>query len=163
MDASRRSESERLQMLDLIEYQITEIERARLIINEDIELETEHKILVNAEKLATLCAEAYSIIYEDECSVLSQMGAVERRLDELAEVDARLASQLEPFATAKYALEDAAFFLRDYRENISFSPARLKEVEERLLELDRLKRKYGGSIAMVIETLNKLKTRREEL
>jgi DNA repair protein RecN (Recombination protein N) len=149
--------------LDLVEYQISEIGRARIIVNEDSELETEHNILANAEKLATLGGEAYSLMYEEERCVLSQIGAVERRLKELAEVDLRLASQLESFAAAKYALEDIALFLRDYREKISFSPARLKEVEDRLLELDRLKRKYGGSIALVLETLGKLRDRREQL
>ena len=162
-EALRHSEAERLQLLDLIEYQIAEIERANLIVNEDSDLDAERKILVNAEKLTTLCSEAYRLMYDDEAAVLAQLAAVERRLNELAEFDARLAAQLEPFAAAKYALEDVAFFLRDYGEQVSFSPTRLKLVEERLIELDRLNRKYGGSVSMVLETLEKLRLRQEEL
>jgi len=163
LEASQRTESERLQMLDLIEYQILEIERARLSPHEDVEGEAERKILANAEKLATLCGEAYSLIYEDECSVLSQMGLAQRRLNELAEVDARFAATLEQFTAAKYTLEDTAFLVRDYAENINFSPTRLKELEDRLAEINRLKRKYGGAIEVVLGGLERLKARREEL
>jgi DNA repair protein RecN (Recombination protein N) len=163
LEAAQRSEAERLQLLDLLAYQIAEIEGARLEPEEDARLEAERQLLANAARLATLAGEAYRLLYEDDPSALAQIGAVQRRVNELAEVDARLEATREQLAAARYALEDAAFTLRDYGGQITFSPARLKAVEERLLELDRLRRKYGGSVAQALRTLAELRARREEL
>lgn len=163
LESVRQSESERLQALDLVNYQIAEIEASRLRPQEEVDLESERKLLANAEKLASLCGEAYGQLYEEEGSILAQLGGVARRLNELSEVDGRFAGQAEQAAAARYALEEVAFFLRSYADDIQVSPERLKEVEERLEELDRLKRKYGGSLERVIETGRQLAARREEL
>ncbi len=163
LEESRKSESERLQALDMIEYQISEIEQARLTPHEDIDLETERKLLVNAEKLASLCGEAYRLIYEEETSVLTRLGTVQRRLGELSDVDSQFASHLEQLQTARHVLDDTAAFIRDYVDGIQPSPERLKFVEERLVEIDRLKRKYGKSLGEVVDAKEKLVERRESL
>jgi DNA repair protein RecN (Recombination protein N) len=147
----------------MIEFQINEIEQARLAANEDAELEVERKLLANAEKLALLCGEAYGLVYEEETSVLTRLGAVQRRLGELTDVDPQFATQLEQIISARHILDDTASFLRDYVDGIQASPERLKFVEERLIELDRLKRKYGQSIGEIIATRESLVERRESL
>jgi DNA repair protein RecN (Recombination protein N) len=163
LENSRKSESERLQALDLVEFQIKEIEQAKLIANEDVDLEAERKLLANAEKLANLCHEAYRSLYEDEMSVLTRLGVIQRRLGELSEVDAQFAPHLEQLVSAKHILDDTASFVRDYADGIQASTERLKFVEDRLVELDRLKRKYGQSIGDVIDTKAGLIERRESL
>ncbi len=159
LDASQRSESERLQLLDLLEYQIKEIKKAGLVPNEDVTLEQERNILANAERLATLCDESYSILYDNEASALAQLSHAQRRLDELAQVDATFAAQREQLISVKYVLEDVAYFIRGYADSVEASPERLRAVEERLVEIDRLKRKYGGSVDAVLETYSTLEAK----
>jgi DNA repair protein RecN (Recombination protein N) len=158
-----RIEADRLRTLDMLDYQIQEIERARLVPNEDLELEAERRIQANVEKLAKNCGEAYSLLYEDESSVLSRVSAVERRLSELSEIDDRFSGALEQISAAKFNLEDLAFFLRKYAESLSFSPEKLKEVDDRLLEIDRLRRKYGNSVSVILEHLGQLRNQKNEL
>lgn len=159
LESSQRSESERLQLLDLVEYQLNEIKKAALVPNEDITLEQERNILANAERLATLCAESYSILYDAETSALSQLSHAQRRLDELSQVDSNFAGYREQLASVKYIIEDIAYFTRSYAESIEASPERLRIVEDRLVEIDRLKRKYGGTLEAVIETFNGLQAK----
>lgn len=159
LDSSQRSESERLQLLDLLDYQLKEIKKAGLVQNEDVTLEQERNILANAERLASLCDESYSILYDNEASVLSQLSQAQRRLDELAQVDASFAGHREQLSSVKYILEDVAYFIRNYIESVEASPERLRAVEERLIEIDRLKRKYGGSVDAILETLDTLQAK----
>lgn len=163
LESARQSESERLQALDLVEFQLSEIEQANLRIDEDAELETERNLLANAEKLAALCAEVYGHIYEDETAVLTRLAVVSRKLGDLAEVDQGFATHREQLETAKHLLDDLAYFLRDYVDGIQASPERLKLVEDRLVEIDRLKRKYGKSLGEVIGMRDQLTERREAL
>lgn len=152
LESSQRSESERLQMIDLLEHQITEIKKADILPNEDVRLEQERNILANAERLATLCDESYSILYDNEISVLTQLSQAQRRLDDLAQVDTTFGNHSEQLVNAKYILEDIAYFIRDYVESVEASPERLRSVEERLVEIDRLKRKYGGTLETIFST-----------
>lgn len=163
LEGMSRSEAERLQMLDLISYQLEEIDRAQVKEGEDAELEAERRVLANAEKLATLCETTGRLLYDDDTSAASLISLAHRRLGEMAAIDESLAAQLEQLDAAKYALEDVAYAVRDYADRISFSPARLQAVEERLVELDRLKRKYGGSLESVLRHGETLRGRWEEL
>ncbi len=163
LEVSRQSESERLQALDMVEFQIGEIEQANVTAQEDAELSLERNLLANAEQLARLSGEAYRYIYDDETSVLTRLGTVQRRLSDLAALDRRFNGQLEQLQAAKAMLDDIAFFLRDFADGIQSSPERLKYVEDRLAELERLKRKYGNSIEEVLSTYARLAERRESL
>ncbi|MGH9852227.1 MAG: DNA repair protein RecN [Blastocatellia bacterium] len=163
LEQLRQSESERLQALDMIAFQISEIEQANIGENEDAELEAERSLLANAEKLAELSGDAYKNIYDDERSILSMFAAVQKRLNDLAEVDNRFSPYLEQMDTVKHILNDVAFYLGEYHGSIQSSPQRLSEVEDRLVELNKLKRKYGGSLETVHETCAKLIERREQL
>lgn len=163
LEASRQDESERLQTLDMITFQITELEQGGLVPGEDQDLEAERRLLANAEKLATLCGEAYAQVYDDEQSLLSRLGAVQRRLRDLADLDARFREHGEQLESVKHSLDDLAFFLGDYAGKVQSSPERLKFVEDRLEELSRLKRKYGGSLDAAVQMLADLRGRREAL
>lgn len=163
LDELSRAEAERLRLLDIYQFQIREIERVRPTLGEDEELGRERALLANAEKLFQLAQEAYAELYEADDSMLRQGARVYRRLEQLRELDERAASALELLERARILLEEVAYFLRDYREGIRFSPERLAEVEGRLAELERLKRKYGPTLREVLETLAQLKTKYEEL
>jgi len=158
-----RAEAERLRLLDIYQFQIREIERVRPVSGEDEELGRERALLANAEKLFHLAQEAYAELYEADDSMLRKGARIGRRLAELRELDERVGSAVELLERARVFLEEVAYFLRDYREGIRFSPERLAEVEGRLAELERLKRKYGPTLREVLETLAELKAKYEEL
>jgi DNA repair protein RecN (Recombination protein N) len=163
LEQIRQSESERLQTLDMINFQISELEQARLTPNEDAELEAERNLLVNAERLADLSGDAYRRIYDDENSILSSLSTAQKRINDLAAVDNRFAPYIEQLSTVKHILNDVAFFLGEYYGGIQASPDRLNAVDDRLMELNRLKRKYGDSVAAALDMLAKLVERREQL
>lgn len=163
LEQIRQSESERLQTLDMINFQISELDQAHLTPNEDVELEAERNLLVNAERLADLSGDAYRRIYDDENSILSSLAAAQKRINDLAAVDNRFSPYIDQLSTVKHVLNDVAFFLGEYCGGIQALPDRLSAVDDRLMELNRLKRKYGDSVAAALETLAKLVERREQL
>lgn len=163
LSESRKSEAERLQMLDLIGYQINEIESVHPQPEEDGELETERRLLMNAEKLSTLCSEITRLLYDEDSAAVGRISLAQRRMEDLAAIDAQFATQSEQLTSAKYMLEDIAFIVRDFAENIIYSPARLQVVEERLVALDRLKRKYGGTLEAIQEHLFRMRGKQDDI
>lgn len=146
-------EAKRFQLVDTLNYQIQELERAQLVLDEDEKLETERSRLLNVEKLTTLSHSSYARIYEDDEAVLARLRQTTSDIAELAEYDSAFRDYLEGLESARALLEDLAFSLRDFAEGLEFSPTRLAEIEDRLTELSRLKRKYGGSITSALEHL----------
>jgi DNA repair protein RecN (Recombination protein N) len=163
LEGIRQNESDRLKLLDMVEFQVNEIEQASLSNGQDQELESERNRLANAEKLAGLCNEVYESLYDSESSALALITASQRRLGDLAGLDTQFASHLDQIANAKYILDDLAFFISDYTNNIQASPERLQEVEDRLAEIHRLKRKYGNTIAEILATYDKLLEQKNSL
>jgi DNA repair protein RecN (Recombination protein N) len=145
-----RDEQDRLRMADLWSFQKKEIEAARLQAGEDQTLETEKRVLANAEKLFGAATAAYQALYEDDASALTNIGTARKQLEELARFDPRFLETLTALESAKAAIEDVSATARDYADGIDASPERLAEVEDRLALLDRLKRKYGSSVDEVI-------------
>jgi len=150
MEALSGNEQDRLRSIDLLRFQAQEIDQARLEPGEDVRLEDEKRVLANLAKVRTAAATAFSQLYEEEGSACSRLGTVSRALDELRRYDAAPTPYLEPLAAAKASLEDLAFFLRDYLDGLEANPRRLEEVEDRLALIDRLKRKYGPSVAEIL-------------
>jgi DNA repair protein RecN (Recombination protein N) len=107
-------------------------------------------VLVNAEKLQRLCNEAYASLYDSDDAALSNLGGVWKRVGELAAVDPLFQPYLDLRDGIKSQLEDLAMTLRRYAEGIDASPERLREVEDRLALIERMKRKYGPTVAEVI-------------
>ncbi len=145
-----RDEQDKLRMADLWSFQKKEIESAKLQPGEDQKLETEKRVLANAEKLYAAATLAYQLLYEEDSSVLAGLSAARKQLEELARFDVKFQESLASLASAKAAIEDVSATARDYAEGIDASPERLAEVEDRLALLDRLKRKYGSSVDAVI-------------
>jgi DNA repair protein RecN (Recombination protein N) len=149
----RKDEAQKLQLLDILQFQVDEIAKANLQIGEDEALEEEKRRLNNIEKLSTLSEESYHLLYENEEATLATLEKVVKRIGELAEFESSFAAYEESLANAQALLEDLAFALRDYRNSLEFSPERLAEIENRLAEISRLKRKYGGTTESVLAHL----------
>ncbi|HEX2311691.1 MAG TPA: DNA repair protein RecN [Vicinamibacterales bacterium] len=150
LQALQLDERQKAARVDLLTFQRDEIARARLRAGEDDELTGARQVLANAEKLQRLSAEAYSLLYDSEDAVLGSLTGVWRRVDELAALDPRAHPYMESRDAIKSQLEDLAYFLRSYSEAIDASPGRLNEVEDRLVLIERLKRKYGPTLADVL-------------
>lgn len=163
LEAHRKEEAEKFQLIDILRFQIDELERAMLAVGEDERLEEERRRLNNVEKLTTICAEGFSLTYEDDDSAITRIRQAARRIDELAEYESRFGEYREGLETARALLEDLAFALRDFADGLEFSPARLEEIENRLAELSRLKRKYGGSIESALEHLARSQDRLRQI
>ncbi|HEY0365391.1 MAG TPA: DNA repair protein RecN, partial [Pyrinomonadaceae bacterium] len=153
LESLRHDEAEKFQLVDTLKFQIAELERAQLSPGEDERLEDERRRLANVEKLTTLCQASYSRIYEDDDAAVARVRQTLKDVEELAEYESSFRDYLEGLETARAVLEDLSFSLRDFADRLEFSPARLAEIEDRLAELSRLKRKYGGSIATSLEHL----------
>jgi DNA repair protein RecN (Recombination protein N) len=143
-------EREKAARLDLLRFQASELQAVSLRLGEDEELTASKRVLANAEKLLRLCAEAHGVLYEGDQAVLPQLSRVWRRIAELAELESTFAAYLYMREGIKAQLEDLAFALRDFSNRIEVSSARLQGIEERLIVLDHLKRKYGPTLADVI-------------
>jgi DNA repair protein RecN (Recombination protein N) len=143
-------EQDHLRMADLWRFQSREIESASLRDGEDGQLETEKRVLNNAEKLYAAAMSAYEQLYEGNNAAEASLRAAERHLEELARYEPRFGDAAHQLASARATVEDVAETVRDFGEGIQSSPERLAEIEDRLALLDRLKRKYGASLGEVI-------------
>ncbi len=137
-------------MVDLWSYQSKEINDAHLQPGEDEALETEKRVLANAEKLYAAAMGAFDELYEGGASAEAALRAALRNVEELARYDARFTDSAQQLSAARATIGDAAASLRDYAAAINASPERLAEIEDRLALIDRLKRKYGKTIAEVV-------------
>src|SRR5580658_5726323 len=143
-------EQDRLRMVDLWSYQRKEIELARLEPGEDEALETEKRVLANAEKLYAAAMGAFEQLYEGGASAEVSLRAAVRNVEELARYDGRFVEAAQQLESARATVGDVGASLRDYAEGINASPERLAEIEDRLAAIDRLKRKYGQTVSEVI-------------
>jgi len=156
-------EKQRRDELELLRFQAAEIDAAKPSPGEMEKLETERGVLLNAEKIAEAVSSGYETLYESEGSVFERLSEVERKLEGVAEFDDALKVFCEVCDGCKCQVEEAARSLRDYVDKIEFDPARLEEVEERLVVLRNLAAKYGGSEEAVLEHRETAVRRMKEL
>jgi DNA repair protein RecN (Recombination protein N) len=141
----RAAEQDRLRLLDLWSFQAREIESAGIVdAEEDVRLEAEKRVLANAERLFTGANAALELLYEAEVSAESLVGGALKHVEDLARFDERFRETASALSAAKASVEDAAATLRDFAGDVTASPERLGEIEDRLAALERLKRKYGA-------------------
>jgi DNA repair protein RecN (Recombination protein N) len=145
-----RGEQDRLRLVDLWTFQHREIEEAKLQPGEDERLETEKRVLANAEKIYTSAMNAFDLLYEGDSSTSSSLRSAQKHIEELARYEPKFQEALTALETARISVEDVGATLRDYAGGIHASPEHLSEVEDRLANLDRLRRKYGPKLDDVI-------------
>ena len=163
LDRTRMDARERAARVEMVSFQLDEIEKAAPAAGEDEALAAERQVLANADRLTRLSGEAYAALYDGEGAALSSLGTVWKRLAELADFDPRFAPYVEARDAIKPQLEDLAFFLRSYVDDIDASPERLQFVEDRLSTLERLKRKHGPGLDDVLAKAAALRAERDAL
>jgi DNA repair protein RecN (Recombination protein N) len=145
LEELQASEQDRLRMADLWRFQAKEIADAQIRAeDEDAQLETEKRVLANAEKLYTAAMSAHELLYEQEGAAEATLAAALKQVEELARYEPKFAEAAQQLAAAKAAVEEVSAEVRDFAEKTHASPERLEEIEDRLAVLDKLKRKYGA-------------------
>jgi DNA repair protein RecN (Recombination protein N) len=156
LQQSRTGARERMQRVDLLRYQVEEISRAGLQPGEEEELVAERARLANADRLAMDAAAAYTALAGNDDLDLSggaipALRQVTSIMDSLADIDPAITRVSERLTELLYLVEDLATDVRTYRDSVDADPARLALVEERLAEIRQLQRKYGTSVADILE------------
>jgi len=142
---------------ELYAFQINELEEARLTAGEEETLSAEGRVLENAERLMLAASQVIEELAEGENAICSRVEAARKVLEEPADLDVRLKEAVDGLATVSYQTEDIASSLRRYRDKLEFDPNRLEEIRERLDEIWRMKKKYGGSVESALAQLEKLR------
>jgi DNA repair protein RecN (Recombination protein N) len=158
-----RRERERADLLELARFRALELERASLVPGEDEDLARQRTVLANAGKLAVAAIDAEQALYGADGAAADTVARAEARLSEAATLDPKLGDALEMIKSARANLEEAARTLGAYASKIEADPTRLEEIDNRLQEVTRLKRKYGGSIDAALETLERSRAEIGEL
>ena len=153
LEGLKRDEAEKLQLLDILKFQVDEIRRIAPQADEETQLEEEKRRLNNVEKLSALSSDVYDLLYDGERSSLATLEKAARDVEELGGYDAKFGEYRDQLNSAIAVVEDLAIAARDFRNHLEFSPERLAEIEDRLAELSQLKRKYGGAIETVLAHL----------
>src|SRR5437773_635635 len=144
-ERTRAAERDRAQREDLLRFQLSELDAARLRPGEEEELRQERRRLQHADKLTAGLAEVAALLDDDHESATARLHRATRILGDLARLDSSMAAPVEPIDAARAQLEDALAAVRALRESVPLEPARLEAIDERLDALTRLKRKYGDT------------------
>ena len=161
LQSLQQNEREQIRRAEFLRFEIDEINKAHLHEGEIEELEAERKVLNNAERLRELCTLVYGTISgrdfgtEDFKPALDQLRIAQRHMNELVRLDKSLEEYADNLAEAIYQLEDVAANVSSYEADIEDDPHRLADIEERLDLITRLRRKYGSTIAVILEHVTK--------
>jgi DNA repair protein RecN (Recombination protein N) len=145
-----RRQAQQGQQLELLRFQWEEIAAAALTLGEDETLEQERRRLKNGEFLYQTVQQGIDLLYSGDGAVVEQLGGLGKSLEQAAAIDAGLAAGASALNDLAYGVEDLAAQLRDYLKRIDLDPRNLENVEARLDQLTKLKRKYGGSLESVL-------------
>ncbi|HVS31752.1 MAG TPA: DNA repair protein RecN, partial [Thermoanaerobaculia bacterium] len=157
------AQRDRALRLDLLKYQIDEISSVRPDSSEDQSLRSERSRLAHAREMIEATSGAYSLIDEDESSALAQLGRAAHLLQPLSGEIAEVREIAEGLSELTYRLQDLGRTLSRLSDSVRLDPERLEEVEDRLVTIDRLKKKYGGSIETVLEHFARISEEYEQL
>lgn len=154
-EAIERAGTDRVRLEDMLRFQVQEIDQAGLAPEEEAQLQAERQRLLHAHRLRELAEEGYTRLQADEQGVLTQLGRMERLLEELRQTDPSMEHCLAPVRGASIELKDLAGRLRDYAGRMEADPSRQNALEDRLDVIQRLKKKYGGTIDAVLAAGNR--------
>ncbi len=139
------------QELELLRYQVQEIEAAALKPDEEEPLNQRYRMASNSTKLAELTGAALGLLSDADESILTQLGELRRMLRDLERTDRSAGEVTAGFESAAVELEELERSLRGYQEGLEFDPREVAEIEERINLLESLKRKYGGTVQRVLD------------
>lgn len=156
------NEQEMAQRLDLLEFQLNELEKANLVPNEDVDLEKERNQLINYEKIYKGVMEAYNALYGEQKG-LEWLSIAQKSLEEISHYDEEIEKSSEALSNHFYMMEDLTYELGNFLEALEYDPDRLNEIESRLSEISRLKKKYGSSVSDIIEYMGSIEEEIEQI
>lgn len=148
-------EQEKMQKIDLLEYQVNEIKKASLEKGEEEDLRTQRDIYANAEQITSSVSEAYQNVYggDEAQSAYDGISIAVNALSQISDLNPQIQSMHDTLSELMYTLEDTAHELKEFGDTVEFDEQTLNDIEERLDMISRLKRKYGGSVELVLEHL----------
>ncbi|MFC4022838.1 DNA repair protein RecN [Oceanobacillus longus] len=156
------NEQEMAHRVDLLEFQMNELEQANLSPNEDDLLEDERKSLANFERIHTALQDAYNALYGEQRG-LEWLNQAQLALQDNSTYDSFLADKAEEMSNHYFTLEELTYDLRNQIDSLQFNPERLNEIESRLDEINRLKKKYGTTVNEIMEYMAKIEEELEQI
>lgn len=164
------NEQELVQRMDILRYQVEEIRAANLQPNEEEELKEEEQKLANHQVIVEALSSSYTILQGEEMSGLDLVGQAMEKMDSISDMDDKFKEISETLSAAFFQLQEASSDLYSEMDQLEYDEERLNEIEERLNLIQQLKRKYGHSVADVLQhfeqaeaELNKLENREEQV
>ena len=143
--------------IDFLKFQINEIEEAEIKeTDEDERLQNELSVLENAEKLKELTSTAYWALNGDDNSITDAFSKIKMNISKATTMDETLKDVESSIIEIQELIRDTANTLRDYSQSVSDDTEKLNEIQERIFTLDKVKRKYGGTLEEVLKTYEKL-------
>ncbi len=143
-------ESEQAERRELLEFQVREIKQSEVFLGEDDQLEQERERLRHAERLYETVGKCVDLLYGIDGAVVERLTGISKELQTLCNIDQALSVVTKRLEAAAFDMEDVASGLQDYLQGVVFDTDRLEVIESRLYTLEKLKRKYGGSLGSVL-------------
>jgi len=156
-------EKERLQREEFLGFQISEIDAANLSKEEEEEIKAEKNKLRHSEKIRSALQQSQALLSEQSGSILESLRQILKDLEPLIEVDKKLDSTFQRSQSAFYELEEVEDALRSHDRSLDFNPERLEEIEDRLAEINGLKRKYGNDVSEILSKRDQFAVELEQL
>ncbi|WP_430785368.1 DNA repair protein RecN [Virgibacillus flavescens] len=156
------NEQEMAHRLDLLTFQMDELEQADLIPDEDDILEEERSKLANFDRIYTGIQDAYNALNGDQKGI-EWLSMAMQALGDNKSYDSYIAEKAEELANHYYLVEELSIDLRNHMDTLQHDPDRLNEIESRLHEITRLKKKYGSTVNEIIEYMGKIQEEIEEI
>lgn len=156
------NEQEMAHRLDLLTFQMEELEQANLVPNEDEKLEEERSSLANFDRIYSGVKDAYNALYGDQKGI-EWLAMAMQALGDNKNYDPYIAEKSEELSNHFYMVEELSFDLRHYMDSLQHDPERLNEIEARLNEINRLRKKYGPTVNEIIDYMGKIQEEIEEI
>ena len=149
--------------IDLIKFQINEIDSANLNEEEYEDLKSQRELCRNSEKIYNNLSLSYQRLYEGEVNAVDLIGMASKELSDIASYDKNISEYSENIERIMYELQDISRDIRNYKENITFNPYEMEEIEQRIDQINNLRRKYGNSINEILDYREKIQNRLDEI
>jgi DNA repair protein RecN (Recombination protein N) len=146
----RGEKEKRAKERELMAFQSKEIEAAKIQAGEEASLKEDRTLLAHAKKLMDFAVASEETLYSTEGSTIEKIQKILNQGHDMAAIDPSLSHLLKALDSALIQLEEIALAFRDYSRRVEINPARIDEIENRLEEIDRLKRKYGSTVEEVL-------------
>jgi DNA repair protein RecN (Recombination protein N) len=163
LQAMKMNEQERVQKEEFLSFQLSEIDSAGLSLEEEKKIKAESHKLKHSEKIRSGLGKSQSLLTDDQGSILENLGQVLKELECILNMDPGLTETVERSRSAYYELEEVVESLQSYDRSLEFNPNRLEEIEDRLAEINGLKRKYGNDITEILKRRDQIAEELQQL